>query len=45
MRVFVTFPYTRAHDPMSSEYLAEVSRVENLPHQRFGIAVHLLMSV
>jgi hypothetical protein len=45
MRVFVTFPYTRAHDPMSSEYLAEVSRVENLPHGRFGIAVHLLMSV
>src|ERR1700681_4982721 len=45
MRVFVTFPFTSAHDPMSSEYLAEVARVENLPHGRFGVAVHLLMTV
>ncbi len=45
MRVFVTFPFTSAHDPMSSEYLAEVKRVEVLAHRRFGIAVHLLMTV
>ena len=45
MRVFVTFPFTSAHDPMRSEYLAEVKRVEDLPHTRFGIAVHLLMKV
>ena len=45
MRVFVTFPFTSAKDPMRSEYIAEVTRIENLPHGRFGIAVHLLMNV
>jgi hypothetical protein len=45
MRVFVTFPFTSAHDPMKSEYLAEVKRVEDMPHGKFGIAVHLLMTV
>src|ERR1700745_374345 len=30
MRVFVTFPFTSAHDPMNCEYLAEVVRVESL---------------
>jgi hypothetical protein len=45
MRVFVTFPFSSGHDPMRSEYLAEVTRIENLPHGRFGIAVHLLMTV
>jgi hypothetical protein len=44
MRVFVTFPYS-AHDPMSSEYLAEVVRIEPLPNNKFGIAVDLKMSV
>ncbi|HWZ96572.1 MAG TPA: PilZ domain-containing protein [Candidatus Dormibacteraeota bacterium] len=45
MRVFVTFPYTSAHDPMSCEYVAEVVRVENLPNNKFGIAVHLLTTM
>src|SRR5216684_4804812 len=44
MRVFVTFPYS-ANDPMSSEYLAEVVRIDTLPNNRFGIAVDLKMSV
>jgi hypothetical protein len=44
MRVFVTFPYT-ANDPMCSEYLAEVVRIDTLPNSRFGIAVDLKMSV
>ena len=42
MRVFVTFPFTSAHDPMNCEYVAEVVRVEALPNNRFGVAVHLL---
>jgi len=45
MRVFVTFPYTSAHDPMNSEYLAEVVRIDTLPNNRFGVAVDLKMSV
>jgi len=45
MRVFVTFPYTSPHDPMNSEYLAEVVRIETLANRKFGIAVDLKMSV
>jgi hypothetical protein len=45
MRVFVTFPFTSAHDPMNCEYLAEVVRVENLPKSRFGVAVDLKMTL
>jgi hypothetical protein len=45
MRVFVTFPFTSAHDPMICEYIAEVVRVEELPNGRFGIAVDLKMTV
>ncbi len=45
IRVFVTFPFTSEYDPIRAEYLAEVTRVENLPHGRFGIALHLLMKV
>ena len=45
MRVFVTFPYTSAHDPMNSEYLAEVVRIDALPNGKFGVAVDLKMSV
>ena len=45
MRVFVTFPYTSAHDPMNCEYVAEVVRVESLANGRFGVALHLKMTM
>jgi hypothetical protein len=45
IRVFVTFPFTSGYDSRRAEYLAEVTRVENLPRGRFGIALHLLMKV
>ena len=45
MRLFVTFPFSSPHDPMNCEYVAEVVRVENLPNGRFGIAVHLKMTM
>ena len=44
MRVFITFPYA-ANDPMSSEYVAEVVRIDTLPNNKFGIAVDLKMTV
>jgi hypothetical protein len=44
MRVFVTFPYS-PNDPMTCEYVAEVVRVEELPNDRFGVAVDLKMSM
>ena len=45
MRLFVTYPFTFVNDPMKSEYLAEVVRVEQLADGRFGIAIRLLMTI
>lgn len=45
MRVFVTFPFSSPRDPMNCEYVAEVVRVEELPHGKFGVAVSLKMSM
>ena len=45
MRVFVTFPFSSAHDPMNCEYVAEVVRVEKLPNNKTGVAVHLVMTM
>jgi hypothetical protein len=45
MRVFVTFPFSSPHDPMNCEYVAQVLRVEKLPHGKSGIAIHLQMTM
>jgi len=45
MRVFVTFPFSSAHDPMNCEYVAEVVRIEKLANGRFGVALHLKMTL
>lgn len=45
MRLFVTFPYSSPHDPMNCEYVAEVVRVEELTKGKFGVALHLKLSV
>ena len=45
MRVFVTFPFTSAHDPMNCEYVATVVRVEKLPNKKTGVAVHLQLTM
>jgi hypothetical protein len=45
MRVFVTFPFTSVHDPMNCEYVAEVVRVETLANGKFGVALHLKMTM
>lgn len=45
MRVFVTFPFSSAHDPMNCEYVAEVVRVEKLSNNKTGVAVHLVMTM
>ena len=45
MRVFVTFPFSSPHDPMNCEYVAEVVRVEEMPNGKFGVAVHLKLSM
>jgi len=45
MRVFVTFPFSSAHDPLVCEYVARVVRVEILPSNKFGVAVELLSTM
>lgn len=45
MRVFVTFPFSSLHDPMSCEYVAEVVRIDELANGKFGVAVHLKMTM
>jgi hypothetical protein len=45
MRLFITFPFASSHDPMNCEYVAEVVRVEKLANGRFGIAVHLKLTM
>jgi PilZ domain len=45
MRLFITFPFASAHDPMNCEYVAEVVRVETLANGRFGVAVHLKLTM
>jgi hypothetical protein len=45
MRLFVTYPFTFASDPVKTEYLAEVVRVEHLQDKRVGVAVRLLMTI
>jgi hypothetical protein len=45
MRLFVTHPFTFENDPMKTEYLAEVVRIEQLPDNKFGVAVRLMMTI
>ena len=45
MRLFVTFPFASAHDPMNCEYIAEVLRVDEQPKGKFGVAVNLKMTM
>ncbi len=42
MQVVVTFPYIGPRNPMNSDYVAKVVRVENLGAGKFGVAVELL---
>jgi hypothetical protein len=39
MRLFVTYPFTFENDPLKTEYIAEVLRVEQFPDSKFGIAI------
>lgn len=41
LRLFVTYPFTSLNDPMKTEWLGEVVRVDNLPGNKHGIAIHL----
>jgi hypothetical protein len=43
MRVFITYPYSDAPGSINRESLGEVVRIDELGHERRGIAVQILM--
>jgi hypothetical protein len=45
LRLFVTYPFTFENDPLKTEYLAEVMRVEQLPDNKLGVAIRLMMAI
>jgi PilZ domain len=45
MRLFVTYPFTFANDPMKSEYIAVVVRVDQFSDEKFGVAIRLLSTI
>jgi hypothetical protein len=45
MRLFVTYPFTFENDPLKTEYIAEVLRVEQFPDSKFGIAIRLITTI
>jgi len=45
MNLFVTYPFTSADDPIKSEYIAEVVRIDQLSGGKYGIAVYLRSNV
>jgi hypothetical protein len=41
LRLFVTYPFTSSSDPMGTEWIAEVVRVDQLSGNKRGVAIHL----
>jgi hypothetical protein len=45
MRVFITYPYASDAGAINQEFLGAVTRVDVLPGNKQGVAVHLLMPI
>jgi hypothetical protein len=45
LRLFITLPFHDDPNAINLEYIGEVVRVDRLPDGKFGVAVHLLMTV
>lgn len=45
MRVFITYPYAEGPGVINRESLGKVVRVDELDHDRLGIAVQILMPI
>lgn len=45
MRLFITMPYSAIPGAVNPEYIGEVVRVDDLPQNTSGVAVHLVTSV
>ena len=45
MNVFVTYPYSVRAGSINQEFLGTVTRVDKLPGNKQGVAVHLIMPI
>lgn len=45
MRVFVTYPYATGPGAINQEFVGRVTRVDQLPGEKQGVAVELLMPI
>jgi hypothetical protein len=45
MRVFVTYPYESGPGSLNQEFVGTVTRVDELPGNKQGVAVELLMAI
>jgi hypothetical protein len=45
MRLFVTYPYSKAHNAINQEYIGRVTRIDQLADGKQGVAVQLLMPI
>jgi hypothetical protein len=45
MRVFITYPYSEDYGSLNREFLGKVVRIDELAHERRGIAVQILMPI
>jgi hypothetical protein len=45
MNVFVTYPYSSGAGSINQEFLGTVTRVDKLPGNKQGVAVHLIMPI
>jgi len=45
MRVFITYPYASDPGSLNQEFIGQVTRVDKLPGNKQGVAVHLLMPI
>jgi hypothetical protein len=41
LRLFVTYPFSAPNDPMNTEWIAEVVRIDPLSGNKRGVAIHL----
>jgi hypothetical protein len=45
MRVFITYAYASDPGSINQEFLGEVTRIDKLPGNKQGVAVHLVMPI
>jgi len=45
MRLFITYPYSSAPGAINRDYIAEITRIDRLPNDLYGIAIRFLTTL